>query len=102
MYRTLATKLSKQKPTLEVVPPSGDSNDRESARLGEAILVDLWTRLKKPAKIRRALGWFLCTGQVYFRVSWDPDAGKLVPLTKLVEVPHPDPMRASAGESAGK
>lgn len=99
VYRTLATKLSKQKPTLEVVPPSGDSNDRESARLAESILVDLWTRLKKPAKIRRALGWFLCTGQVYFRVSWDPDAGKLVPLTKLVEVPHPDPILAQAGET---
>lgn len=90
VYRTLAAKFTKQKPTLEVVPPSGDSDDRESAKLGQSILVYLWRLLKKPAKIRRAIGWFLCTGQVYLRVHWDPDAGKRVPLTKLVEVPHPE------------
>lgn len=99
VYRTLAAKFSKQKPTLEVVPPSGDSEDRESARLGQSILVFLWRLLKKPAKIRRAIGWFLCTGQVYLRVHWDPDAGKRVPLTKLVEVPHPDPVMAANGET---
>ena len=99
VYRVLATKLSKQKPTLEVVPPSGDSDDRESARLGQSILVHLWRLLKKPQKIRRAIGWFLCTGQVYFRVHWDPDAGKLVPLQQLVEIPHEDPDKAAAGET---
>lgn len=99
VYRTLAAKLSKQKPTLEVVPPSGDSEDRESARLGQAILVHLWRLLKTPQKLRRAIGWFLCTGQVYLRVSWDPDAGKRVPLTQLVEVPHPDPILAAQGHT---
>lgn len=96
VYRTLAAKLSKQKPTLEVVPPSGDSYARESARLGQSVLIYLWRALKKPAKVRRALGWFLCTGQVYLRVHWDPDAGKRVPLTKLVEVPNPDHNPADA------
>jgi hypothetical protein len=90
VYRTLATKLTKQKPTLEVVPPSGDSVARESARLGQSILVHLWRLLKFPAKIRRAMGWFLCTGQVYLRIHWDADAGEMVPLTQLVEVPNPD------------
>lgn len=99
VYRTLAAKFSKQKPTLEVVPPSGDSEDRESARLGQSILVYLWRLLKKPQKIRRAIGWFLCTGQVYLRVHWDPDAGKRVPLRKLVEVPHPDPVLAKQGHT---
>lgn len=99
VYRTLATKLVKQKPTLEVVPPSGDSEDREAARLGQSILVYLWRLLKKPAKIRRAIGWFLCAGQVYLRVYWDPDAGELVPLTRLVEIPHPDPELAAQGET---
>lgn len=90
VYRTLATKLTKQKPTLEVVPPSGDSSARESARLGQSILVHLWRLLKVPAKMRRAIGWFLCTGQVYLRVHWDAEAGRRVPLTQLVEVPNPD------------
>lgn len=90
VYRTLVTKLSKQRPTLEVVPPSGDSDDREAASLGESVLQFLWRKLNMRARARRGLGWFLCTGQVFARVHWDPDAGKLIPLTQDVEVPHPD------------
>lgn len=90
VYRQLSAKMTKQKPTLEVVPPSGDSNDRESAHLAEALLVYLWRLLKFPAKIRRGIGWFLCTGQTYARVHWDPEAGQLVPLTQTLEVPHPE------------
>lgn len=90
IYRSIATKMAKQKPTLEVVPPSGDSDDREAARLGQSILQNLWRSLKKPKKIRRGLGWFLCTGKVYLRVWWDPEAGKMVPLTTLIESPDPE------------
>jgi hypothetical protein len=90
VYRQLSAKMTKQKPTLEVVPPSGDSNDRESAHLAEAILVYLWRLLKFPSKIRRGIGWFLTTGQTYGRVHWDPEAGEMVPLSQMVEVPHPE------------
>lgn len=90
IYRSIATKMAKQKPTLEVVPPSGDSDDREAAKLGQSILQNLWRHLKMPKKIRRALGWFLTTGKVYLRVWWDPEAGKMVPLTTLVETPDPE------------
>lgn len=90
VYRQLSAKMTKQKPTLEVVPPSGDSNDRESAHLGEAILVYLWRLLKFPTKIRTGIGWFLCTGQTYARVHWDPEAGEYVPLSQMVEAPHPE------------
>ena len=90
VYRQLSAKMTKQKPTLEVVPPSGDSNDRESAHLAEAVLVYLWRLLKFPSKIRTGVGWFLCTGQTYARVHWDPEAGELVPLTQALEIPHPE------------
>lgn len=99
VYRTLAAKLAKQKPTLEVVPPSGDSEDRESAKLGQSILVYLWRLLRTPAKLRRAIGWFLCTGQVYLRVHWDEKAGKRVPLMRLVEIPDSDPEKAALGDT---
>lgn len=89
IYRTIAAKMTKQRPTLEVVPPSGDSEDREAANLGQSVLEYLWRALKAPQKMRRALGWYLCTGQVFLRVHWDPDAGKMVPLTQKVEVPVP-------------
>jgi hypothetical protein len=98
-YRTLAAKLTKQRPTLEVVPPSGDSNDREAASLGQSILVHLWRALKMPTANRRAIGWYLCTGQVYLRVFWNAEAGRVRPLEQLVEVPHEDPEKAARGET---
>lgn len=99
IYRSIETKLKKQKPTLEVVPPSGDSDDREAAALGGSVLEELWRKLKIAHRMRRAIGWFICTGQVYLRVAWDPDAGDLVALTKLMEVPHADPEMAAQGET---
>lgn len=99
IYRTVATKLTKQKPALEVVPPSGDSDDRESAALASSILDFKWRDLKIPSIIRRGIGWFLCTGQVFLRVHWDAEAGKSVPLTDLRERPHSDPELAEAGET---
>ena len=90
VYRTYAAKLTKQRPTFEVVPPSGDSVDRESARLGEAILVHLWRLLKMPSKQRSAIGWFLSTGQIYLSASWDPEGGKLIPRTTTIDAAVPD------------
>jgi hypothetical protein len=99
VYRTAIAKLTKQKPALEIVPPSSDSDDRESAHIAEALITHLWRLCKIPTTIKRALGWFLCTGQVYLRVHWDKDAGKLVPLSQLMEIPHSDPNRAAQGET---
>lgn len=87
IYRTLIAKLTKQRPTLDVVPPSGDSEDRESAKMGEAILQHLWRLLKCPQKMQRAIGWLLATGNVYLKAGWDPNAGEVKPRTVLVEVP---------------
>ena len=89
IYRTLVAKLTKQRPALEVVPPSGDSEDREAAKLGEAILEFLWRYLKHPQKVIRAIGWILATGNVAFNVDWDPEAGETRPRQVLVEVPDP-------------
>jgi hypothetical protein len=89
VYRTLMAKMTKQRPTLEVVPPSGDSEDREAAKLGEAILEFLWRYLKHPQKVQRAIGWLLATGNVAFCVDWDDDAGESRPRTCLVEVADP-------------
>lgn len=90
IYRTALAKLTKQRPTLEVIPPSGDSEDRDSANLGQSILQFLWRYLKTPQKVIRALGWLLATGNVAFDVDWDPEAGETKPRTVLVEVNDPD------------
>lgn len=86
VFRTAISKLTKAKPTFEVVPPSGDSEDRDSAKLGESILEFLWRYLKTPQKVIRAIGWLLCAGKVHLRTDWDPEAGEVKPRTVLVEV----------------
>lgn len=84
-YRIALSKLTKQKPTLEVVPPSGDSEDREAAQLGEAILEYLWRQLKSPRKVKLAIGWLLVAGVVFLEAEWDPNGGDLKPQSVLVE-----------------
>lgn len=99
IYRSIEAKLKKQRPALEVVPPSGDSDDRESADLGQSLLQHLWRLLKMPHKMRRGIGWFLSAGAVFISVHWDPDAGELVPFTELREFPHSNAMMAALGET---
>lgn len=68
-------KLTKQKPTLEVVPPSGSSEDQEAAELCQALLTYLWRLLRKSQKLPTAIGWLLCTGTAWIRVGYDPQGG---------------------------
>lgn len=86
VYRAAMAKLTKQKPTLEVVPPSGNSEDQEAAELCSALLTYLWRYLKKPSKFPAAIGWILVTGMAYIRVGYDPEGGELKPRT--VPVPR--------------
>lgn len=88
--RTVTAKFTKQKPVFECVPPTGDSDDRASARLAQALLTWAWVEFGVARMQRRAVTWYLCTGQLYWRVSWDAEAGEYHKLTQLVEVPNPD------------
>lgn len=90
VYRSAIAKLLKRKPVPEVVPPSMDTEDREAAALGEALLTHLHRLLKKDRTNKRAIGWLLAAGNVYFRVYWDAEAGDVVALTEPMQVPDPD------------
>jgi len=81
VYRTAQAKLTKQKPTLEVVPSSGDSQEKEQAELEAELLTHLWRYLKMPNKVRIFIGWLLITSTSFWRVGWDPEAGALKPRT---------------------
>lgn len=81
VYRAALAKLTKQKPTLQVIPPSGNSEDKESAELCNALLTYLWRLLGKPKKIPTAIGWILVTGMAYIRVGYDPQGGESKPRT---------------------
>lgn len=88
VYRTAVAKLTKQEPAFDCVPPSGDSDDRESALLAGALLKYWWRCLKMPAILKRTLGWLLCTGNAYLLVHWDPKTGKVMPLKTSATTPE--------------
>jgi hypothetical protein len=90
VYRSAIAKLIKQRPVSEVVAPSNDSEDLESAKLGEAVLHHLYRALKRQTKNKRYLGWLLCTGNAAARVFWNPELGRVLPLTVPVEIPDPE------------
>src|SRR3954466_8089750 len=55
VYRSAIAKLTKQRPAFDVVPPrTGDSEDREAAKLGESLLQQLWRSLAMPKLFAKA------------------------------------------------
>jgi hypothetical protein len=80
-YKNALAKLTKQRPAFDCVPPSGDSDDRAAAELGNALLKFWWRQLKLSQFLQRAIGWMLSTGNAWALVDWDPLAGKISPLT---------------------
>lgn len=89
IYRAAIAKLTKQRPALDVIAPSGDSEALESAELGGSLLEDLHIKLKQAAKDKRMLSWVLCTGMSWRRIFWDPQGGRTIPRTAVVEVVDP-------------
>lgn len=89
VYRQAIAKLTKQRPTFDVVPPrTGDSEDREAAALGNGLLQQLWREMKTPKLLMKVVGWLLSTGNISVLTRWDPERGKPVPLTVPVQVPN--------------
>jgi hypothetical protein len=89
VYRALIAKMTKQRPTLDVIAPSGDTEAVESAELGQSLQEDWHTRLKSAIKDKQTIGWVLATGGGWRRIYWDPQGGRVVPRTTFVELPDP-------------
>jgi hypothetical protein len=87
VFRTFLAKLTKQRPTYEVAPPSGDQADRDSAALSESILQSLWRTLKMDVLLRKLIAWLFVTATAYVEVRWDPDGGDDQELTEKVRHP---------------
>lgn len=82
VYRAARAKMTKQRPALTVIPPqNGDTDDRQSAAIGNAVLEQTW-RTKRLGRLKlRIVGWLLTTGAAYVEADWDAEAGKLIALT---------------------
>lgn len=77
VYRSALAKLKKQRPAFTCVPASGDTDDRNAANLGDALLKYWWRSLKLSVMHSRLVGWVLTTGSGYVNVCWDAQAGEI-------------------------
>lgn len=68
-------KLMKNEPRWEIPPNSGDESDKDAARLGEQILIQLWDQLKINTKRAQLIMWLQQAGSSYLKVCWDPTLG---------------------------
>jgi len=115
VYRSWIAKMTKQRPTIDVIAPSGDTEALESAELGQSLSEDWHVRFNDAARDKRMLAWVFATGGSWRRAFWDPQGGRTVPRVALVDVPDPaapggvtekevaadengDPMRLPTGE----
>lgn len=78
IVRTELAKMTKQKPSFQVVPVSGDQPDLESAMTGEKILTYLWRHLHMRERLMEVLEWSRVCGGGLWKVCWDPAKGKQV------------------------
>lgn len=85
IVNTELAKMTKQKPTWQVVPVSAQDEDLESAQTGEKILGYLWRYLKMRNKLMDALRWSRVTGAGFWKVSWDSQEGKKVQIVADAE-----------------
>jgi hypothetical protein len=76
IWKTMVAKLTKNRPTWDVRPASGDPEDINAARLARNVLEWLWgTELQMSADWRRVVSWIGATGNVWTEVWWDEAGG---------------------------
>lgn len=101
VYRAAIAKLTKQKPALDCVPPqNGDSDDRASAAIGNALLEFYWRYLGTSKLLGKAIGWLLTCGNAYVDTYWDVDGGKAIPMTTVVPQLNPETGEMEGAEVA--
>ncbi len=79
-------RLVKNPPRYDVRPKSGDEEDKDSARLGEQVLEQLWEQLAINRKRLPLTMWVQQCGSAYLEVNWDPSLGN-----KTVQRREPNP-----------
>lgn len=74
--QSLLAKYIKTKPIMTATPGSGSQNDLKAAQMAERLLEHWWTDLALDDKLEEALLWSIIAGQGYWKVNWNPQAGK--------------------------
>lgn len=68
--------LTKTKPVITATPDSGSDRDIKAAQMGEQLYEHWWRELDLKAKLNEALLWSVLGSAGYWKITWDPHAGK--------------------------
>jgi hypothetical protein len=95
IIRTEIAKLTAQRPTVYVVPATGEEQDKAAARAAEQIWNAAYRDLSVGKIMRRALWWGTICGNGFVKEYWDPSIGPKL----TVEAPDKTPVEVSQGDT---
>jgi hypothetical protein len=73
---SLLAKFTKTKPVMSATPGGSGDSDLKAAQMAQALLEYWWTDFAMDDKLEEALLWSIIAGQGYWKITWDPHAGK--------------------------
>lgn len=79
----LLAMMTKTKPVISATPDSGSERDIRAAQMAEQLFESWWRDLRLASKLQEALLWSILGSVGYWRITWDPFAGKS--MTYLVD-----------------
>lgn len=85
LVETRLAKLAKVRPTMTVLPASGDADDINNAHVCKNILQAVTNKLELSELISQATRWSEICGTSFYKVVWNDSAGSVVGLTTLGE-----------------
>ena len=74
--QSLLAKFTKTKPVISATPASGSDADIKAAQMSEKLLEHFWREFRLDDKLEEAVLWSIIAGQGFWKISWDPHAGK--------------------------
>ena len=72
----LLAMMTKTKPVITAAPDTGAERDIRAAQMAEQLFEHLWRELDLKAKRDEALLWSILGSAGYWKITWDPFAGK--------------------------
>lgn len=72
----LLAMMTKTKPVITATPDSGSERDIRAAQMAEQLFEHWWRDLSLKSKLQEALLWSILGSAGYWKITWDPFAGK--------------------------
>lgn len=85
LVETRLSKLAKVRPTMTVLPASGDADDLNNAHVCKNILQAVSDKLELSELISQATRWSEICGTSFYKIIWNDAAGSVVGLTTVGE-----------------